>query len=141
MGNFGGVAAAMPRFTSLFWFALFASIGLPGLCNFAGEYLILQGTMAVNFWYAAVAVTTVILGAIYMLRMFRTVMFGEISLEENRVLPDAGKRETFALAVLLAAALWIGVMPQPLLDKINPDAQKTSALARGEAPASQLAQR
>jgi NADH-quinone oxidoreductase subunit M len=138
--SFGGLAAVMPRFTSLFWIALFASIGLPGLCNFVGEYLILQGTIAVSFWYAALAVTTVILGAIYMLRMFRDVMFGEVTLEENRVLPDAGKRESLALAVLLAAALWIGVMPQPLLNIINPDAQRAAATMRGETPQA-LAQR
>jgi NADH-quinone oxidoreductase subunit M len=128
--QFGGLAAVMPRLTSLFWIALFASIGLPGLCNFVGEYLILQGTMAVSFWYAAIAVTSVIWGAIYMLRVFRDLMFGEVTLEVNRGLPDIGKRETVALALLLLAALWIGVAPQPLLDKINPDAQKIPELAQ-----------
>jgi NADH-quinone oxidoreductase subunit M len=128
--QFGGLAAVMPRFTSLFWIALFASIGLPGLCNFVGEYLILQGVMAANFWYAAIAVTTVILGAIYMLRLCRDLVFGEVNLDENRVLPDAGKRETLALALLILAMVWIGVMPQPLLDKINPDAQKIPAAAQ-----------
>jgi NADH-quinone oxidoreductase subunit M len=132
LDQFGGLAAVMPRFTSLFWIALFASIGLPGLCNFAGEFLILQGTMDANFWYAAIAATTVIWGAIYMLNMFREVMFGETKFEENRTLPDAGKRETFALALLILVMIWIGVAPQSLLDKINPDAQKISTLARGE---------
>lgn len=127
--QFGGLAAVMPRFTSLFWIALFASIGLPGLCNFVGEYLILQGTMEVNFWYAAIAVTTVIWGAIYMLRLCRDLVFGEINLDENRNLADIGKRETAALLLLILTAIWIGVAPQPLLDKINPDAQKISALA------------
>jgi NADH-quinone oxidoreductase subunit M len=128
--QFGGLAAVMPRLTSLFWIALFASIGLPGLCNFVGEYLILQGTMAVNFWYAAIAVTSVIWGAIYMLRVFRDLMFGEVNLEVNRSLPDIGKRETVALALLILAALWIGIMPQPLLDKISPDAQKIPEIAQ-----------
>lgn len=128
--QFGGIAATMPRFTVLFWTAMFASIGLPGLCNFVGEYMILQGAMAANFWYAALAATGVIWGAVYMLRLFRSVMYGEITLEENRALPDAGKRETFALAVLLAVAVWIGVAPQPLLDKINPDTQKLSEMAK-----------
>ena len=130
LDQFGGIAAVMPRFTVLFWAALFASIGLPGLCNFVGEYLILQGTMAVNFGFAALAATGVIWGAVYMLRLFRTVMYGEVTLEENRILPDTGKRETLALAVLLAAAVWIGVMPQTILDKINPDAQRVSVIAQ-----------
>lgn len=144
LDQFGGIAAVMPRFTVLFWMALFASIGLPGLCNFVGEYLILQGTMAFNFWFAALAATGVIWGAVYMLRLFRTVMYGEVTLDENRALADAGKRETLALAVLLAAALWIGVAPQTVLDKINPDAQKISEMANsgnsGKASAT-LAQR
>jgi NADH-quinone oxidoreductase subunit M len=130
LDQFGGIAAVMPRFTVLFWAALFASIGLPGLCNFVGEYLILQGTMAVNFGFAALAATGVIWGAVYMLRLFRTVMYGEVVFEEHRHWADAGKRETAALAVLLAVAVWIGVAPQTILDKINPDAQRVSALTQ-----------
>lgn len=140
--QFGGLAAVMPRFTALFWIVLFASIGLPGLCNFVGEYLILQGTMAVNFWYAAIAVTSVIWGAIYMLRLCRDLMFGEVNLEVNRKLPDIGRRETVAFGLLILAALWIGIMPQPLLDVINPDSQKIPELAQIVATsATTLAQR
>ncbi len=136
LDQFGGIAATMPRFTVLFWTALFASIGLPGLCNFVGEYLIFQGAMAANFWYAALAATGVILGAVYMLRLFRDVMYGEIVLDENRHLHDAGKRETVAMVILLAAAVWIGVAPQTMLDAINPDTQKISEVTRnGSTPA------
>ena len=144
LDQFGGIAAVMPRFTVLFWTALFASIGLPGLCNFVGEYLILQGAMSVNFWYAALAATGVIWGAVYMLRLFRTVMYGEIVLEENRNLHDVGKRETFAMAILLLAAIGIGVAPQFMLDSINPETQKISELIRlnGSTPAQpEVAQR
>ncbi len=125
--QFGGLAGVMPRFTSLFWIALFASVGLPGLCNFVGEYLILQGTIAANFWYAAIAATGVIWGAIYMLKMFREVMFGEVTVEANRSLPDATKRETFALAVLIAAAVWIGIAPQPVLQAVSPSIEQAPA--------------
>jgi NADH-quinone oxidoreductase subunit M len=136
LDQFGGVAASMPRLAALFWIALFASIGLPGLCNFVGEYMILQGAMAANFWYATLAATGVIWGAIYMLRVFRETMFGEITLEENRTLPDVGIRETFALAALLLVAVWIGVAPQTMLNKINPAAQKIAAIAPvGSTPA------
>ena len=122
MGAFGGIAAVMPRFTVLFWIAMFASIGLPGLSNFVGEYLIFQGVVAINFWWGALAMTTVILSAIYMLRMFRTVMYGETR-SENNALPDLGRREMFVLAILTAAIVWVGVKPQPLLDIITPDAK------------------
>lgn len=142
LDQFGGVAAAMPRFTVFFWTALFASIGLPGLSNFVGEYLIFQGTMAVNFWFALLAASSVIWGAVYMLRLFRTVMYGEITLEENRQLRDTGKRETLAMAIVLLAAIWIGVAPQPILDRINPDAQRITEMARGgESTSAVLAKR
>lgn len=131
LDQFGGIAASMPRFTVLFWTAMFTSIGLPGLCNFVGEFLILQGAMSANFVYAALAATGVILGAVYMLRLFRNVMYGEITLDENRNLRDAGKRETFALAILLLAAIWIGVAPQTILDTINPETQKITEIAQG----------
>jgi NADH-quinone oxidoreductase subunit M len=141
LDQFGGVAASMPRFTVLFWTAVFASIGLPGLCNFVGEYLILQGAMAANFWYAALAATGVIWGAIYMLRVVRETMFGEITLEENRALPDVGARETFALAALLLVAVWIGIAPQAMLQKINPDTQKVAAMTQqaGSTPVPEVA--
>ena len=87
--------------------------------------------MSANFVYAALAATGVILGAVYMLRLFRNVMYGEITLDENRNLRDAGKRETFALAILLLAAIWIGVAPQTILDTINPETQKITEIAQG----------
>ena len=124
MGAFGGVAAVMPRFTVFFWLAMFASIGLPGLSNFVGEYLIFQGVMAANFWWAFLATTTVILSAIYMLRMFRNTMYGEVSHSENSALPDLGKREILVLAILSLAIVGVGVKPQPLLDTIAPDARE-----------------
>lgn len=124
MGAFGGVAAVMPRFTVFFWLAMFASIGLPGLSNFVGEYLIFQGVMAANFWWAVLATSTVILSAIYMLRMFRNTMYGEVSHSENNALPDLGKREVLVLAILALAIIYVGVKPQPLLNTIAPDARE-----------------
>lgn len=128
MRDFGGLAAPMPRYTVLFWVALFSSIGLPGLSGFVGEYLILQGSMAANFWYALIAATGVIWGAVYMLRMFRRVAFGEVS-ETNRTLPDVNTREWVAVGLVLAASLWIGVAPQGFLNIINPDANKVAPRA------------
>jgi len=128
--QFGGLAETMPRFNVLFWIALFASIGVPGLNGFVGEYLILQGTMAVGIWYAFIATTGVILGAVYMLRMFRSMMFGEITIEENKTLKDVNHRESFVVGVLLAVAVFIGVLPNTLLGIINPDAKKAATQAQ-----------
>jgi len=126
ISSFGGVANPMPRFTVLFWIALFASIGLPGLNGFVGEYLILQGAMDAGFVYAALGATGVILGAIYMLKMFRDVMYGEAP-ESLRALPDVSRRETFVLAAVLAVIVWIGVAPQRFLDIVNPSAKIETA--------------
>jgi NADH-quinone oxidoreductase subunit M len=122
MEDYGGLAAVMPRYTVLFWIALFASIGLPGLAGFAGEYLILQGSMAANFWYALVAASGVIWSAVYMLRMFRRVMYGEITQEQNRNLPDVRPREWVVAALVLAVSVWMGVAPRAFLDVIGPRA-------------------
>ncbi len=130
MGAFGGLASVMPRFTVLFWIALFASIGLPGLSGFVGEYLIFQGVMASGFWMAALATTTVVLGAIYMLRLFRNTMYGEVDHSENAALPDINAREFFAVAAILAVIVWIGVAPQGLLDMIGADAKNVAAVAQ-----------
>jgi len=126
MGAYGGLAGVMPRFTTLFWIALFASIGLPGLSGFIGEYLIFQGVMAANFWSAVLATTTVVLGAIYMLRLFRNTMYGEVQRSENRSLSDINAREFFSIAAILAVIVWIGVAPQGLIDMIGPDAKNVA---------------
>jgi NADH-quinone oxidoreductase subunit M len=130
INQFGGLAEVMPHFNTLFWIALFASIGLPGLNGFVGEYLILQGTMDAGLWYAGLATTGVILGAVYMLRLCRSMMFGEITIEENRTLKDVTGREGLVLVALLALAVFIGVAPQPFLDIISPDARKVAQLGQ-----------
>jgi NADH-quinone oxidoreductase subunit M len=136
--DFGGIAKPMPRFAVLFWIALFSSIGLPGLNGFIGEYLLLQGLMSANFIYAALGATGIILGAIYMLRLSRGLLFGEVS-EANRHLPDVNGVETFVVATLLLVALWIGVYPQPFLNVIQDDAAKVAQSFSVDA--SQLAKR
>ena len=126
ISHFGGLAKPMPRFAVLFWIALFSSIGLPGLNGFIGEYLLLQGLMSAKFLYAALGATGVILGAVYMLKLSRNLLFGEITEEANRTLPDVNKRETFVVGLLLLVALWVGVQPQSFLNFINPDAAKVA---------------
>jgi NADH-quinone oxidoreductase subunit M len=128
--SWGGLAAPMPRYTVLFWVALFSSIGLPGLSGFVGEYLILQGSMAANFWIALVATSSVIWGAIYMLRMFRRVMYGETTREEHRTLADVRPREYVVAALVLAVSVWIGVAPQSFLNIIGPRAAQVADSSR-----------
>ncbi len=111
IGDFGGIARVMPKFAFFLMLATFASIGLPGLSGFAGEFLIFLGTFHAAPWIGAVAAAGVIFGAIYMLSMMRRVAFGPITVPENRKLTDLSLRETLVLAPLAVLFFWIGVSP------------------------------
>jgi NADH-quinone oxidoreductase subunit M len=108
---FGGLKAPMPRLTAAFLIITLASIGLPGLNGFVGEFLIMVGAFR---WYPAfvfVAGLGVILSAVYMLWMFQRVFFGDVVHEENAGLSDLQPREWAAILPLLVAALVMGIFP------------------------------
>ncbi len=115
ISDFGGIAAVMPVFTVMFMIATLASIGLPGLNGFVGEFLILNGSFMSDVLgspiYAIFAATGVILAAVYMLWMFRRVMFGPITNEKNKNLVDLNAREIGLLVPLVIFMVWIGVRP------------------------------
>lgn len=115
ISDFGGITSVMPVFAVMFLLATFASIGLPGLNGFVGEFLILMGAFTSstigNIWFAVVATTGVILAAIYMLWMFRRVMFGPVIHEENRNLKDLNAREIGLLVPVMLFIIWIGIRP------------------------------
>jgi len=96
-----------------------ASIGLPGLNGFIGEFLVLLGAFATNKIYAALAATGVIFAAVYMLWMFQRVMFGALDKEENKQLVDLSKREIAVLVPVTVMMLLIGVWAQPFLAKME----------------------
>lgn len=111
--DFGGIASVMPLFAVMFLIATLASIGLPGLNGFIGEFLILTGSFFSELYntpvYAIFAATGVILAAVYMLWMYQRVMFGEVTHEENKNLEDLNLREVGLLVPLVILMLWIGV--------------------------------
>lgn len=113
--DFGGIAKMMPVFTVFFMIATFASIGLPGLNGFVGEFLILNGSFFSELYsnkiFAVLATTGVILAAVYMLWMFQRVMFGPIVHEENKLLLDVNKREIGLMIPLIILMFWIGIHP------------------------------
>ncbi len=113
--DFGGITGIMPVFAVFFLLATFASIGLPGLNGFVGEFLILMGAFTSetidNIWFAIFATTGVILAAIYMLWMFRRVMFGPVIKEENKKLTDLNAREIGLLIPVMIFIIWIGIRP------------------------------
>lgn len=109
----------MPVYAALFAVTLFSSIGLPGLNGFVGEFLILLGAFQKELWYAAVAVSGIVLGAGYMLWLYQRVMFGTVTHPENKMLKDCSRREVLYMAPLIILMLWIGIYPKPYLRLIE----------------------
>ena len=120
ISEFGGLKLVMPRLTAVFLIITLASIGLPTLNGFIGEFLILLGAFASDWRFAAFAATGVILSAVYMLWMVQRVYYGPITNEKNRALPDLTPREWAAAAPLVAAAILMGVMPTLFLRPAEP---------------------
>ncbi len=120
LARYGGIAAVMPVF-ALFWvFTVLSSVGLPGLNGFVGEYLILAGTFEAAPLWAALAVSGVVLGAVYLLMATRRVLFGAVVHEENRKLADLGRREIGLMLPLVVLVVWLGVQPSVLLERCAP---------------------
>jgi NADH-quinone oxidoreductase subunit M len=93
-----------------------ANAGLPGTSGFVGEFLVVLAAFKANFWYAALAATTLILGAAYTLWLVKRVIFGPVANHHVAELTDVNGREFLVLGVLAAAVLLLGVWPAPLLD-------------------------
>jgi len=119
ISEFGGLSETLPWFAAFFLIICLSSIGLPGLNGFIGEFLILLGSFRVSPWVTAIAATGVILAAVYLLWMFQRVMFGPITNEKNRGLPDLTAREFWTLVPVLVFIVWIGVYPNTFLRKLD----------------------
>ena len=120
IADFGGIAKPMPVFAACFGIVTMSSIGLPLLNGFVGEFLILLGVFLVHPWVATLATSGVVLAAVYMLWMYRRVMFGPVEVAENRSLIDLGLREKLVMVALIIPIIWIGVYPNPFLRRIEP---------------------
>ncbi len=131
IADFGGLWKQVPVLSSVFLVVTLSSVGLPGLNGFVGEFLILLGAFQAHPAWTAVAATGVVLGAMYMLWMFRRVVFGPLTHPENRMLQDMNAREIAMLAPLIALIVFMGVYPQPFLSRIKGAARV--ALERVEA--------
>ena len=121
IARYGGLSSTMPVFAVFFLLFTMASIGLPGTSGFVGEFLSLMGIYQVSSWVALVCTTGIILGAAYMLYLYRRVAFGVIPSEEVRAMPDLFARELWLLAPIAAVVLWMGVYPESFLRPIRGD--------------------
>ncbi|WP_457607217.1 NADH-quinone oxidoreductase subunit M [Nitratifractor sp.] len=119
MSEFGGLASVMPKYAVIFGIMLMASVGLPLTIGFVGEYLSLAGIFKVSPVIALLGGTSIILGAVYMLSLYKKSFFGPVTKEENKLLPDLNGRELAALVPLVAIVIWLGVYPKPVLVPID----------------------
>ncbi|MGI9533418.1 MAG: NADH-quinone oxidoreductase subunit M [Thermodesulfobacteriota bacterium] len=120
IAEFGGIAKVMPVFAAFFMLATLSSIGLPLLNGFIGEFLILLGVFKVNYIFAALGATGLVLGAVYMLWAYQRVMFGPLDKEQNRLLLDLNLREVTLMIPIAIMIIVMGVYPKPFLSKIEP---------------------
>ncbi len=119
LSEFGGLAAVMPKYATIFGIVLMASVGLPLTIGFVGEFLSLMGIYKISAAYAFLGGTGIILGAAYMLRVYKLAFFGPLTNEKNRNLPDLNWKELTSLVSLVAVIVWLGVNPNPVLKPIN----------------------
>jgi NADH-quinone oxidoreductase subunit M len=111
IGDYGGVVNTMPVFAALFMLFAMANAGLPGTSGFVGEFTVILGAVKADFWYAALAATTLIFGAAYTLWMYKRVVFGAPANAQVAALKDINLREFMVLGLLALAVLAMGVYP------------------------------
>jgi NADH-quinone oxidoreductase subunit M len=127
ISEFGGLATPMPKYATFFLFTVLASVGLPLLNGFIGEFLVLSGAFQARPIYGILGATGVIWSACYLLWMYQRVFFGQVKHEINKTLPDLNVREKAALWPIAVAALVMGVAPLLWLSAIDPAVQAVLA--------------
>lgn len=133
IAEFGGLAHVMPRYATIFAIMMMASAGLPLTMGFVGEFLSLLGFFAVSPWIAFLAGSSIVLGAVYMLVLFKRVFFGNVTNSENAALRDLDSREIVALLPLVMIVVWLGIYPKPLLSTIDVSVKNTIELMQQKA--------
>jgi NADH-quinone oxidoreductase subunit M len=120
IARYGGMARTMPKYALVFMIFTLASVGLPGTSGFIGEFLAMVGAFQVNRWVAFFATTGIILGAAYMLVLYRALFYGEVTKDDVRAMPDLNAREVAFFAPLIVLTLWMGIYPSSFKDLIDP---------------------
>ena len=125
--RYGGLSINMPRYAVLFLLFTMASVGLPGTSNFVGEFLSLMGVYEASSWVALVCTTGIILGAAYMLYLYRRICYGNLVHDDARAMTDLSPRELVILVPIGVAVLWMGVYPESFLAPMRADVQAVVA--------------
>jgi NADH-quinone oxidoreductase subunit M len=111
IARFGGLADRMPSYALVFMFFMMSTNGLPGTSGFVGEFLVIIGSLQVNFWLALLGGMGMILGAAYMVYLYRRIIFGRITRDDLRNVLDLSPREWAVFAPLIVLTLWMGIYP------------------------------
>ncbi|MGB1161489.1 MAG: NADH-quinone oxidoreductase subunit M [Alphaproteobacteria bacterium] len=119
ISRYGGVVETMPRYAIIFMLFMMASVGLPGTAGFVGEFMTLFGAFQSNMWVGIFAASGIVLGATYMLLLYRRVVFGKLEKDDLKSLLDMTPREIFIFAPLVILVLWMGIWPMPFLDVMS----------------------
>ncbi len=128
IARYGGLVQNMPRYATVFMVFMLASVGLPGTSGFVGEFLALLGAFQVNTTVAALAATGVVLGAAYMLYLYRAVVFGPLEHADVKKMTDINAREICMFVPMVVLVLWMGIYPSTVLDTVGPAVRKTITL-------------
>ena len=139
LADYGGLARVAPKLATAFVITAFASIGLPGLNGFIGEFLVLLGSFGRFPVAVGIATSVVVFSAAYLLMAVQRVFFNPITSPENRELRDATPRELAVLVPLIAAMLWMGLYPQPILRRTEAAARRYVETVRPYLPATTAA--
>jgi len=144
IATYGGLVHRMPVYALVFMVFMLASVGLPGTSGFVGEFLVLLGAFRHNAWVATFTALGLILGATYMLYLYRRVIFGALVKDSLKTIGDLTPREVLVFAPLLVVVVWLGVYPEPVLNVMHVSVQNLVErvdLARAALDASALAAR
>jgi len=138
---YGGIAKVVPVFSLIFTVVALASIGLPGLNGFIGEFLVLLGSFQSHPVTTGIATTGVIFAAAYLLWALQRIIFNPLDKRENESLTDLTARELAVLLPLIAGIVWMGLFPAPVLDRIEPAVRHYIETVRGPLAALDLSER
>jgi NADH-quinone oxidoreductase subunit M len=117
--RYGGLSNNMPKYATVFLFFTMAAAGLPGTAGFVGEFLVLTGAFAANAWVAFFAASGLILGAAYMLYLYRRVAFGKLTKDDVKAMLDMSPREVAIFVPLILVTLWMGIYPSSFLEPMH----------------------
>ena len=119
IADYGGVVNTMPKFAALMMLFAMANAGLPATSGFVGEFMVILGAVKFNFWIAAIAASTMIVGAAYTLWMYKRVIFGAVGNSHVAELTDIDNREFLFLGILALCVLGMGLYPQPFTEVMH----------------------